>query len=106
MSDLYHGEYPTVDWQATAEAAQARATAAEAKVAVLRAMMVDDPEDIAAGIPWPVIEAGMQAAERCDHDLANYVSGETPDWDQGMICAAIFKAMARAALQETAIGPD
>jgi hypothetical protein len=71
VSDLYHGEYPTVDWQATAEAAQARATAAEAKVAVLRDELRMAVAIISAELP----HAPM---------LANF----------------------RAALQETANGPD
>jgi hypothetical protein len=45
-----------------------------------------------------VVEAGMAAKESADHDLANYVSGETIDWDTGMICVAIFQAMLKAYL--------
>src|SRR3546814_5660173 len=34
--------------------------------------------------------------------MANYVSGETTDWDNGMIVAAIFKAVARSILASPA----
>jgi hypothetical protein len=74
--------------------------AKEADLAAVKAMLVDDPNWIAAGIPDHVIEAGMEAQDKAQNDLANYVSGVTPDWDEGMICAAIFKAMLRAALSE------
>jgi hypothetical protein len=44
-----------------------------------------------------VVEAGMAAKDRADEDLANYVSGVTPDWDDGMVCVAIHRAMVRRA---------
>jgi hypothetical protein len=60
--------------------------------------LVDDPNWIAAGVPDEAIEAGEQAWEKARHDLENYVSGETSDWDEGMIVAAIFKAVGRTIL--------
>lgn len=69
------------------------------EVEVLREALVDDPNWIAAGIPDAAIEAGIAAWDQCNHDLENYVSGKTPDWDEGMIVAAIFKAVARTALE-------
>jgi hypothetical protein len=61
--------------------------------------LVDDPNWICAGIADDVIEAGMLAWDAANTDMAR----ETPerDWDEGMIVAAIFKAMLRAALKET-----
>lgn len=75
----------------------AQAAAQEHRIAGL---IVDDPDWICAGIPDAVIEAGMAVQDKVRHDLDNYIAGETPDWDDGMICAAIFKAMLRAALGE------
>lgn len=60
--------------------------------------LVDDPHRIDAGIPDAAIEAGIAAWDRARHDMENYVSGVTADWDEGMIVAAIFKAVARATL--------
>jgi hypothetical protein len=48
-------------------------------------------------LPDGVVYAGIAAKEKADHDLENYVSGETIDWDTGMICVAIFRAMLSAA---------
>lgn len=48
------------------------------------------------GIPDEVIEAGISAWDAAKHDMENYVSGVTTDWDEGMIVAAIYKAMIAA----------
>lgn len=62
----------------------------DAKLAALDA----EPDWICFGIPDEVIEAGIAAWDKAKHDLENYVSGVTPDWDEGMIVCAIYKAMA------------
>lgn len=67
--------------------------------ALLQSAVQDDPNDISAGIPDHAIDAGIEAWEAANNDLANYVSGETKDWDEGMIVAAIFKAVGRALLE-------
>ncbi len=59
----------------------------------LKTIARDTPEYVCAGIPDDVIEAGMAAREQAEHDMANYVSGVTTDWDEGMIAAAMFRAM-------------
>lgn len=66
----------------------------------LRTMLVDDPNNTCAGIPDSAIEAGMVAWDKAQADLERYVSGVTRDWDEGMVVAAIFKAVARTALAE------
>lgn len=63
----------------------------QARLAELRAK---EPDWIGAGIPDEAVEAGIAAWDKANHDLQNYVSGVTPDWDEGMICCAIYKAMA------------
>lgn len=60
--------------------------------------LTDDPDWIGAGIPDEAIEAGLAAWQAADAEMNNYVSGVSTDWDDGMIVAAIFKAVARAAL--------
>lgn len=48
-------------------------------------------------LPDEMIHAGAEAIERTQHDLANYVSGVTIDWDSGMIAVAVYRAMLSAA---------
>lgn len=48
-------------------------------------------------LPDKMIEAGEEALDRVQHDLANYVSGETIDWDNGMAAVAVYRAMIAAA---------
>jgi hypothetical protein len=43
-----------------------------------------------------MIGAGIDVLERVDHDNANYVSGVTTDWDQGMVAVAVYRAMTRS----------
>lgn len=52
-----------------------------------------DPEDVTAGVDERVIHAGMEAHDKIQSDLENYVSGKTIDWDDGMMVAYIFKQM-------------
>ena len=61
-----------------------------------RILNIDDSKYVCEGIPDYVIEAGMDAQDKIDDDLKNYESGVTPDWDQGMIAAFIFKQMMKA----------
>lgn len=56
----------------------------------------DDSKQVCEGVPDHVIEAGMNAQDKVDDDLKNYISGVTIDWDQGMTCAYIFKEMMKA----------
>lgn len=68
--------------------------------AIVEKLLTDDPNWIAAGISDEVIQAGVDAWDQANADMENYVSGETTDWDVGMVAAAIFKAMLRKALAE------
>lgn len=49
-----------------------------------------------SALPEAMIEAGEEALERAQNDLTNYVSGETADWDTGMIAVAVYRAMLAA----------
>jgi hypothetical protein len=42
-----------------------------------------------------VVQAGIEQLERVDRDMANYVAGETIDWDHGMTAVAVYRAMTR-----------
>ena len=42
------------------------------------------------------LRAGMAVLDQVDRDNANYVAGETIDWDQGMIVVAIYRAICDA----------
>lgn len=60
-------------------------------------------------LPEAMIYAGSDALDRAQMDMANYVSGETIDWDQGMIAVAVYRAMlaaAPAAPQAAGVGED
>jgi len=48
-------------------------------------------------LPREMIDAGMAVCEQRDHDNMNYVAGVTTDWDDGMVCVAIYRAMTKAA---------
>ncbi len=48
-----------------------------------------------------MISAGEAVLDRVDHDNANYISGTTIDWDQGMVAVAVFRAMTRASRSRT-----
>ena len=50
-------------------------------------------EYICDGIPDAAIEAGCAAWDRANHEMERYVSGVSTDWNEGMIVAAIYKAM-------------
>ncbi|WP_257556498.1 hypothetical protein [Sphingobium sp. CFD-2] len=55
---------------------------------------------ICAGIPDEVIEAGCDAWDRARQEMEDREASDQPeayrDWDDGMIVAAIFKAMSAA----------
>ncbi len=74
----------------------------DAKLAALDAQ----PDWICSGIPDEAVEAGIAAWDKAKHDLENYTSGETADWDEGMIVCAIYKAMAPLAPAPTPMGED
>jgi hypothetical protein len=73
----------------TREELLAKRAEIDAKLAAL-----DAPHWICSGIPDEAVEAGIAAWDKAKHDLENYTSGETADWDEGMIVCAIYKAMA------------
>jgi hypothetical protein len=57
----------------------------------------DDARDHAdSALPFEMIAAGADALEACRNDLDNYVAGQTPDWDSGMIAVSIYRAMTAA----------
>jgi len=78
----------------------------EAEKAELVAILVDDPDDVSAGVPEHLIEAGMSVLEQADDDMRNYVAGETTDWDYGMEAAAVFKAMLAVVLNPRLTNKD
>ena len=47
-------------------------------------------------LPETMVFAGMAALDRAHADMAAYRSGETIDWDDGMIAVAVWRAMAGA----------
>lgn len=54
----------------------------------------DDARDHAdSALPFEMIAAGADALDACRNDLDNYVAGQTPDWDSGMIAVSIYRAM-------------
>lgn len=65
---------------------------------IVRMAMTHDPDWIPAGIPDDATHAGMEVFRQVERDNENYVAGENTDWDEGMMVAAIFKAVVRAAL--------
>jgi bacterioferritin-associated ferredoxin len=80
---------------------QAELDEARARIAVLDGLEIianDNPEYVCAGIPDEIVDAGISAINRADRDLENYTPCVTPDWDEGMICAAVFRSMLAAAL--------
>lgn len=74
----------------------------DAKLAALDA----ERDWICSGIPDEAVEAGIAAWDKAKHDLENYTSGETADWDEGMIVCAIYKAMVPLAPAPTPMGED
>lgn len=46
-----------------------------------------------SALPEGMIRAGMAVFDQVDADNANYVAGETTDWDTGMIAVAVYRAM-------------
>lgn len=66
----------------------------------LAALPVDDDsrEHADSALPFEMISAGADALDACRRDLDNYVAGQTPDWDSGMIAVSVFRAMTAAGL--------
>lgn len=56
-------------------------------------------------LPLEMIYAGMAALDQADSEMANYVPGETTDWDQGMMAVAVYRAMIAAAPPPPAEAP-
>lgn len=110
--DLLTHHHATAGW--LIQELTARITALEAQLADAKAREVDlverlwvlnevvknDPGNICVGVPDAAIWAGIEAWDAAKHDMENYVSGETADWDEGMIVAAIFKAVIHAIIRE------
>jgi hypothetical protein len=46
-----------------------------------------------SGLPRAMIDAGLAVCDQRDNDNMNYVAGVTTDWDDGMVCVAIYRAM-------------
>lgn len=65
---------------------------------LVKEAVMHDPDNVCAGLSDEAIFAGIDAWNAANADMENYVSGVTIDWDEGMIVAAIFKAVARATL--------
>ena len=64
----------------------------------LRLVPVDTgPNFSDSSLPLDMIYAGADAIDRATDDMANYVSGETIDWDSGMMAVAVYRAMLAAA---------
>lgn len=66
----------------------------------LAALPIDDAarEHADSALPFEMISAGADALDACRTDLDNYVAGQTPDWDSGMIAVSVFRAMTAAGL--------
>jgi len=47
-------------------------------------------------LPHDVIMAGVAVCDQMHEDNANYIAGETTDWDDGMLCVGIYRAMIQA----------
>jgi len=47
-------------------------------------------------LPEEMIYAGIAVLDQVEADNADYVAGETTDWDQGMVAVAIYRAMTDA----------
>lgn len=64
----------------------------------------------ASGIPDEAIEAGIEAWQAANHEMTARELSTTPedmrDWDDGMIVAAIFKAVTRAMSGASALSGD
>lgn len=50
-------------------------------------------------LPDKMVRAGIAVCDQIDEDNLNYVAGVTTDWDEGMVCVAIYRAMLSAAPQ-------
>lgn len=70
-------------------------------VQLVMAVEAEKPDWVCWGLSDAAIEAGMEVFRRVERDTENYVAGETTDWDEGMIVAAIFKAVGRTILSDT-----
>lgn len=70
----------------------------------MRGLLADDPDNICTGIPDAAIEAGVAAWDNAREEMQAREQALDPenhnDWDEGMVVAAIFKAIARAALTQ------
>lgn len=51
-------------------------------------------------LPEGMIYAGMAALEQARQDGRRYVSGETIDWDDGMLAVAVYRAMVGYAIHQ------
>ena len=50
-----------------------------------------------------IIDDACKLFDRIDEDNRTYVSGETTDWDQGMVAVAVFRTMVRSMRERTYI---
>jgi hypothetical protein len=102
MAQIAETEKGRIDGLNAFQAAHHRLDELRAKLAALDAQ----PHWICSGIPDEAVEAGIAAWDKAKHDLENYTSGETADWDEGMIVCAIYKAMAPLAPAPLPMGED
>lgn len=76
----------------------------------MREALANDNEWVCAGIPDQAIEAGIAAWRAADVAMLAREESEHPedmaDWDEGMIVAAIFKAVGRAISGPSALSGD
>jgi hypothetical protein len=50
---------------------------------MLQDLIKHNPNWVCDGVPDSVVHAGIEAWDKANKDLENYVSGVTPDWDEG-----------------------
>jgi hypothetical protein len=80
----------------------ARIAAQAALSAIEAAGMVCVPKDDEtrevsdSALPFGMIDAGITVLEGVHADHQNYVAGITPDWDDGMVAVAVYRAMTAA----------
>lgn len=80
-----------------------RTTSLAAQDGLVEAALTGDAEDICAGISDEAIEAGIAAWDNARQEMEAREQALDPenhrDWDEGMIVAAIFKAVSLSAIK-------
>jgi hypothetical protein len=84
---------------------------AACELSSLEQALVDDPDNICAGIPDAAIQQGIDAWDGAMMEMRERDQSEHPenfrDWDEGMLIATVFKAVGRsvAALSSAPVAP-